>query len=245
MPAPRSRRTRRGWNALPHPVPETASYPKIAQIAACGADVVTIKGSRQDVADAALRYAEQIFYAATTGSRFSSKDQDARLRAMGTAWIPGADNVVVPWDMAAMCWAASAVSRNSSATRNCGDAAPVRRAGGKLCAVLCGLAGGSESSGAYHGDVDRGGRHRFLETDARGRGACRGARFSGALSLSVKVKSSMRLVRWRDRALCRADVRGGGSRLSQLLQQGAISRDQTTVLVLTDRIEGSERIASC
>ncbi len=36
-------------------VPETASYPKIAQIAACGAEVVTIKGSRQDVAEAALR----------------------------------------------------------------------------------------------------------------------------------------------------------------------------------------------
>jgi threonine synthase len=35
-------------------VPETASYPKIVQIAACGAEVVTIKGSRQDVADAAL-----------------------------------------------------------------------------------------------------------------------------------------------------------------------------------------------
>ncbi len=35
-------------------VPETASYPKIAQIAACGAEVVTIKGSRQDVAEAAL-----------------------------------------------------------------------------------------------------------------------------------------------------------------------------------------------
>ena len=44
-------------------VPETASYPKIAQMAATGADVVTIKGSRQDVADAALRYAKQIFYA--------------------------------------------------------------------------------------------------------------------------------------------------------------------------------------
>jgi len=35
-------------------VPESASYPKIAQIAACGAEVVTIKGSRQDVAEAAL-----------------------------------------------------------------------------------------------------------------------------------------------------------------------------------------------
>jgi threonine synthase len=44
-------------------VPEAASYPKIAQIAACGADVVTIKGSRQDVADAALAMSRDIFYA--------------------------------------------------------------------------------------------------------------------------------------------------------------------------------------
>lgn len=44
-------------------VPETASYPKIAQIAACGADVVTVRGSRQDVADAAWRMSSEIFYA--------------------------------------------------------------------------------------------------------------------------------------------------------------------------------------
>jgi len=44
-------------------VPETASYPKIAQIAAYGAEVVTIKGSRQDVADEAIRQSEEIFYA--------------------------------------------------------------------------------------------------------------------------------------------------------------------------------------
>ncbi|HEX9685053.1 MAG TPA: threonine synthase, partial [Burkholderiales bacterium] len=44
-------------------VPESASYPKIAQIAACGAEVVTIRGSRQDVADAALAMSSEIFYA--------------------------------------------------------------------------------------------------------------------------------------------------------------------------------------
>ena len=44
-------------------VPDTASYPKIAQIAACGADVVTVPGTRQDVADAALRMSSEIFYA--------------------------------------------------------------------------------------------------------------------------------------------------------------------------------------
>jgi threonine synthase len=44
-------------------VPETASYPKIAQIAACGADVLTIRGSRQDVAEAAASMSSEIFYA--------------------------------------------------------------------------------------------------------------------------------------------------------------------------------------
>lgn len=44
-------------------VPETASYPKIAQIAAGGADVVTVRGTRQDVADAALAMSSEIFYA--------------------------------------------------------------------------------------------------------------------------------------------------------------------------------------
>ena len=44
-------------------VPESASYPKIAQIAACGADVLTIRGSRQDVADAAVAMSDEIFYA--------------------------------------------------------------------------------------------------------------------------------------------------------------------------------------
>lgn len=44
-------------------VPETASYPKIAQIAACGADVVTVRGSRQDVAEAALAMSRETFYA--------------------------------------------------------------------------------------------------------------------------------------------------------------------------------------
>lgn len=44
-------------------VPETASYPKIVQIAACGAEVVMVPGSRQDVAEAALRMSSEIFYA--------------------------------------------------------------------------------------------------------------------------------------------------------------------------------------
>jgi threonine synthase len=44
-------------------VPASASYPKIAQMAAHGADVVAVSGTRQDVADAALREADRMFYA--------------------------------------------------------------------------------------------------------------------------------------------------------------------------------------
>ncbi len=54
-------------------VPETASYPKIAQIAACGADVVTIRGTRQDVADAALAMSRDIFYASHNWQPFFSE----------------------------------------------------------------------------------------------------------------------------------------------------------------------------
>jgi len=51
-------------------VPQTASYPKIVQIAAMGADAVTIPGSRQDVADAALAMSTEIFYASHNRQAF-------------------------------------------------------------------------------------------------------------------------------------------------------------------------------
>jgi threonine synthase len=78
-------------------VPETASYPKIAQIAACGADVVTIRGSRQDVADAAMRMSRDIFYAShnwvpffVEGTKTLAFELWEQLR------FAAPDNVVVP-----------------------------------------------------------------------------------------------------------------------------------------------------
>jgi threonine synthase len=78
-------------------VPETASYPKIAQMAATGADVVTIKGSRQDVAEAALRYATEIFYASHNWQPFfveGTKTLAFELWEQFGFTVP--DNVVVP-----------------------------------------------------------------------------------------------------------------------------------------------------
>jgi threonine synthase len=78
-------------------VPETASYPKIAQIAACGADVVTIKGSRQDVAEAALRQSEEIFYASHNWQPFFVEGvKTLAYELWEQSGFAAPDNLVVP-----------------------------------------------------------------------------------------------------------------------------------------------------
>jgi threonine synthase len=78
-------------------VPETASYPKIAQIAACGADVVTIPGSRQDVAEAALRQSAEIFYASHNWQPFFVEGtKTLAYEVWEQSGFRAPDNVVVP-----------------------------------------------------------------------------------------------------------------------------------------------------
>jgi threonine synthase len=78
-------------------VPETASYPKIAQIAACGADVVTIRGTRQDVADAALRMSEKIFYASHNWQPFFAEGtKTLAYELWEQLGFKAPDNVIVP-----------------------------------------------------------------------------------------------------------------------------------------------------
>ena len=78
-------------------VPETASYPKIAQIAACGADVVTIRGTRQDVADAALRMSQEIFYASHNWQPFFAEGtKTLAYELWEQLGFKAPDNVIVP-----------------------------------------------------------------------------------------------------------------------------------------------------
>jgi threonine synthase len=78
-------------------VPETASYPKIAQIAACGADVVTIRGTRQDVADAAMRMSREIFYASHNWQPFFAEGtKTLAYELWEQLGFQAPDNVVVP-----------------------------------------------------------------------------------------------------------------------------------------------------
>ena len=78
-------------------VPETASYPKIAQIAACGADVFTIRGTRQDVADTAMRMSSEIFYASHNWVPFFAEGtKTLAYELWEQLGFKAPDNVVVP-----------------------------------------------------------------------------------------------------------------------------------------------------
>ena len=78
-------------------VPETASYPKIAQIAACGADVVTIRGTRQDVADTAMRMSKEIFYASHNWQPFFAEGtKTLAYELWEQLGFSAPDNVIVP-----------------------------------------------------------------------------------------------------------------------------------------------------
>ncbi|HSN40101.1 MAG TPA: threonine synthase [Burkholderiales bacterium] len=78
-------------------VPETASYPKIAQIAACGADVVTIRGTRQDVAEEALRMSREIFYASHNWQPFFAEGtKTLAYELWEQLGFRAPDNIVVP-----------------------------------------------------------------------------------------------------------------------------------------------------
>ena len=78
-------------------VPETASYPKIVQIAAAGADAVVIPGSRQDVADAALAMSQEIFYASHNRQAFFAEGtKTLAYELWEQCGFTAPDNVVVP-----------------------------------------------------------------------------------------------------------------------------------------------------
>src|SRR5690606_35389840 len=78
-------------------VPETASYPKIVQMAAAGADVVTVPGTRQDVAEAALAMSEEIFYASHNWQAFFAEGTKTLAYELWEQMgFRAPDNVVVP-----------------------------------------------------------------------------------------------------------------------------------------------------
>ena len=227
-------------------VPETASYPKIAQIAACGADVVTIKGSRQDVADAALHYAQQIFYASHNWQPFFVEGtKTLAYELWEQLGFRAPDNVVVPLGYGSNVLGCE---RGFAELRRNGEIAVVPRLFG-VQAANC-----APYFAAWQAGVNHLVPTTVAPTVAEGIASSKPTRVAEVLAAVRQSGGAVVAVDESEivdalGALARQGLyveptsAAAAAGLSQLLQQGAISRDQTTVLVLTGSgLKASERI---
>lgn len=227
-------------------VPETASYPKIAQIAACGADVVTIKGSRQDVADAALRYAEQIFYASHNWQPFFVEGtKTLAYELWEQLGFRAPDNVVVPLGYGSNVLGCE---RGFAELKRNGEIAAMPRLFG-VQAANCAPYFTAWQAGANHLVPTT-----VTSTVAEGIASSKPTRVAEVLAAVRQSGGAVVAVNESEivdalGALARQGLyveptsAAAAAGLSQLLQQGAISRDQTTVLVLTGSgLKASEKI---
>ena len=219
-------------------VPETASYPKIAQIAACGADVVTIQGSRQDVAEAALAMSAEIFYASHNWQPFFVEGtKTLAYELWEQLGFRAPDNVVVPVGYGSNVLGCergfAELLRERRDRRACRASSACRRRTARRTTPRS--RPGVEHSCPTDDRADRRGGHRVVEADAGARGAARGARVR---------RRDRRGERGRDRRARCATSRAGALRRADLggRRGGAVAAHrraapsepgETTVLVLT------------
>ncbi len=227
-------------------VPETASYPKIAQIAACGADVVTIGGTRQDVADEALRMSSEIFYASHNWQPFfveGTKTLAYELWEQLGFRVP--DNIVVPLGYGSN---ALGCDRGFGELKRIGEIAKVPRLFGVQAA----------NCAPYHAAFKAGAEHlvpvEIKATVAEGIASSRPTRVvevlravrnSGGGIVAVSEKEIVAALG----ALAHKGLyieptsAAAAAGLTQLLDAGAIRPGETTVLVLTGSgLKASEKI---
>ena len=227
-------------------VPETASYPKIAQIAACGADVVAVRGSRQDVADAALRFAKQIFYASHNWQPFFVEGtKTLAYELWEQLGFRAPDNIVVPLGYGSNILGCE---RGFAELRRNGEIARMPRLFG-VQAANCSPFYAAWRKGAAHLVPTA-----VTPTAAEGIASSKPTRIAEVLAAvrgsggAVAAVSEDEIVA----ALGKIARRGfyveptsaaAAAGLSQLLASGAIGKEQTTVLVLTGSgLKASERI---
>ncbi len=227
-------------------VPETASYPKIAQIAACGAEVVTVKGSRQDVADAALRYSKQIFYASHNWQPFfveGTKTLAYELWEQLGFRVP--DNVVVPLGYGSNILGCE---RGFAELKRNGEIAAMPRLFGVQAA----------NCAPYYAAYKAGVRHlvptEVTPTVAEGIASSQPTRVAEVLAAVRQSGGAIVAVSEEEIVTALGSLARQGmyveptsaaaaAGLSQLLRSGAISAGETTVLVLTGSgLKASERI---
>ena len=217
-------------------VPETASYPKIAQIAACGADVVTVKGSRQDVAEAALRQSAEIFYASHNWQPFFVEGMKTLAYELWEQLgFRAPDNLVVPLGYGSnVLGAERGFDELAPPGRDRARAAALRRAGGELRALRGRVRGGRRAPGADRDHAHGGGGDRDGQAHPRGRGAARGA---GVGRRRLAVSEAEIVAALRDLARRGLYVEptsaAAAAGLDPPPRRGRHPPDESTVLVLT------------
>lgn len=229
-------------------VPETASYPKIVQIAACGADAVTIPGSRQDVADAALAMSDEIFYASHNRQAFFAEGTKTLAFELWEQFgfdVP--DHVIVPLGYGANVLGCDHGFRELFVA---GEIARMPKIHG-VQAANC-----APYFAAYAAGADRLVSTRIEPTIAEGIASSQPTRV-------VEVLEAVRASKGRIVAVSEAEITqalatlarqglyveptsaAAAAGLSQLIAAGAVNRGERTVLVLTGSgLKSGDRIGT-
>jgi threonine synthase len=227
-------------------VPESASYPKIAQIAACGADVLTIRGSRQDVADAAVAMSAEIFYASHNWVPFFSEGtKTLAYELWEQLGFAAPDNVVTPLGYGSNVL--GCLSGFDELVRN-GEIARAPRIFG-VQAANC-----APYYAAYRAGADSLVPTKIETTIAEGIASSKptrvkevldGVRTSGGAIVAVSESEIVDALRdlARKGLYVEPTSAAGAAGLTRLLASGAINPQEKTVLVLTGSgLKASERI---
>jgi threonine synthase len=227
-------------------VPENASYPKIAQIAACGAEVVTVRGSRQDVADAAMRMSQEIFYASHNWQPFFVEGtKTLAYELWEQLGFRAPDNVIVPLGYGSNILGCE---RGFAELVRNGEIGRMPRLFG-VQAANC-----APYYAAFTADVDHLVPTAVTSTVAEGIASSKPTRVREVLSAvrdsggEIAAVSEEEIVAALG-ALARIGLyveptsAAAAAGLTQLIAAGAIKRGETTVLVLTGTgLKASERI---
>ena len=227
-------------------VPETASYPKIAQIAAGGADVVTIRGTRQDVADTALRMSSEIFYASHNWQPFFAEGtKTLAYELWEQLGFKAPDNVIVPLGYGSNV---AGCERGFGELLRNGEITGMPRIFG-VQAANC-----APYFNAWQAGVDHLVPTTITPTIAEGIASSKPTRVVEALKAvrdsggSIVAVSEDEIVTAlgtlaRKGMYVEPTSAAAAAGLTQLLDSGAIQRDQSTVLVLTGTgLKASEKI---
>ncbi|HJV82391.1 threonine synthase [Noviherbaspirillum sp.] len=217
-------------------VPETASFGKIAQIAACGAEVVMIPGPRQAVADEAVRQADEIFYASHNWQpTFVEGIKTLAYEIWEQSGYTVPDNIVMPLGYGSNVLGCR---RGFEELMRNGEIDRMPRLFGVQAANCAPLYAAFASGADTTGDIQV--KPTLAEGIAsskptRGREVLASIRASGGAVVQVQEDEIVAALRaYAHKGLFIEPTSAvTGAALSQLLKGGTIDRSQSTVVVLT------------